>query len=245
MITFSQLGKYGRLGNQLWQIASTIGISHRNHQGHYFPAWDYQEYFINPLPRIDRDTSNFVKILYDMPGYREYDLNQGKDYDLHGYFQSEKYFEHCKESVKHYLTPKPRFTSIPGLYDPEEDVAIHVRRGDHVWNSFDVQLPMEYYQQAMEKFPQGTQFTVFSDDPAWCQRNFQGNRFSIRSMGHPVMDLFSMSRHKGFIIANSSYSWWGAYLHELFFGEIQVIAPKAWYLTLDSSDLIPDRWERI
>jgi len=103
-------------------------------------------------------------------------------------------------------------------------VAIHVRRGDYVDNPFYVDLmKTDYYERAMAEFPDA-KFKVFSDDVEWCamQPIFKDCEFSENI--NELEDLNEIAGAKGIIMANSSFSWWGAYLSNAI-----VISPKLWY----------------
>jgi len=105
---------------------------------------------------------------------------------------------------------------------------------------------MDYYEEALSHFPDWD-VVIFSDDPEWCkkQKLFQGDRFLISESGDNKVDLCLMTLCKAHIIANSSFSWWGAWLAD----SEKVIAPSKWFGPLnehkDTSDLIPERWHRI
>lgn len=135
------------------------------------------------------------------------------------YLQSEKYFEKHKEKIRSV------FGSSIGFIDK---IAVHVRRGDYVNNPFYVDLFLDgYYDRAMNVFPvKNEYFLVFSDDIEWCkeQSTFKGCEFSEGFS--EIDDLNRMASCQAHIIANSSYSWWGAYLSP--YGG-QVMAPEKWY----------------
>jgi len=117
-------------------------------------------------------------------------------------------------------------------------VAIHVRRGDYVDNPFYVDLmKTDYYKNAMTEFANGD-FMVFSDDIEWCKRQdiFQRCRFAH---GTELEDLNFMAGSQGIIMANSSFSWWGAYL-----SDARVIAPKQWFGDGTSIKMLPE-WKLI
>lgn len=146
------------------------------------------------------------------------------------YVQDPEYFEHCKDEVK---------KMFGGGINKVDMVGIHVRRGDYVNNRFYVDL-MEtpYYVDAMAMFP-GADFIVFSDDIEWCKKQsiFKDCEFSN---GNEIEDLNLMASCKGIIIANSSYSWWAAYL-----SEAKVIAPKKWYTDGEERTKCPKEWIKI
>ena len=154
---------------------------------------------------------------------------EGKIPDI--YVQDEKYFKKYKGEIKTW------FGQDIGWVD---QVSIHVRRGDYVNNPFYVDLSKsDYYERAMKFFPDAD-FLVFSDDIEWCKRQdvFEGCEFSE---GLSDLDDFNlMASCNGHIIANSSYSWWAAYL-----GNGKVIAPRAWYTDGVERTVVPSEWKRI
>ena len=115
--------------------------------------------------------------------------------------------------------------------EPLDYISIHVRKGknpsvpnepSYSENPFYVNLTATgYYQDAMEQFP-NDKFLIFSDDMDWCKRNFIGD-FKFHE-GNELEDFSAMSRCKGHIIANSSFSWWAAYL-----GGGKTVAPQKWF----------------
>jgi len=144
------------------------------------------------------------------------------------YVQNPIYFEDYKDDIK------KLFSDGIGHVDK---IAIHIRRGDYVHNSFYVDLcKTDYYQKAMALFP-NEHFIIFSDDIEWCKKQemFKGCSFSE---GHDeVKDLNIMASCKGVIMANSSYSWWGAYL-----SNGKVVAPKQYYTDGVERTKYPSNW---
>ena len=232
MITFSKLGHYGRLGNQLWQIASTIGIAEKSQHDFCFPDWEWQKFFPNKLPTCS-DTFDAAKVVEKTPYFTDYNLNSSYDWDLYGYFQSWKYFANCEDKIRHYF-------HFPKL--PLKGVAVHVRHGDYLYlNHIHPVLPLEYYQEAMKQF-KGEAFTIFSDDIEWCKENFTGKNVDFfEPNGNDFLDFSYMAGFSKFIIANSSYSWWAAWLS----GSSEIIAPKTWVTTEDKDDRVLPAWSRL
>jgi hypothetical protein len=179
---------------------------------------------------------------------------------LHGYWQSYKYFDEVADDLRKELA----FRYVPGsenakLIDEIESsssVCVHVRRGDYVNNpSFSEALGacgIDYYQRALTKISEkiaNPKFFVFSDDPDWAESNLQlpgQTAFMRQNLGRSdVEDLRLMSRCKHFIIANSSFSWWGAWLAHS--PNKIVIAPARWFLQdkTPPADRIPPNWIRV
>lgn len=238
MITFSQLGQWGRLGNQLFEVAATIGLALKNNDSYGFPRWEYSNYCNLKDCYYDKLLFNNI---YQEPFFHHKEISYCSNLDLRGYFQSEKYFKENKYFILDALTP-----NIP--VEPENDLCgIHVRRGDYLslpgcYN----QLDMSYYNKAMEII-KSERYIIFSDDIQWCKRHFIGDKFIFSENMSCYEDLAIMSKKcDNIIIANSSFSWWGAYLNTNF--NKKVIAPKNWFgpkLLHNTIDLLPENWTKI
>jgi hypothetical protein len=106
---------------------------------------------------------------------------------------------------------------------------------------------LEYYQTALQKFDSNLPVIIFSDEPEWCneQELFSDERFMVSESGDQYVDMCLMSLCSHHIIANSSFSWWGAWLSN----SVNVVAPLQWFgesnQGKDTKDLIPERWTRI
>lgn len=240
MITFSNLEKMGRLGNQLFQIAATISYSIENNDKYIFPNWKYSKYFNlnNCWGTINCDTK-YVEPFFH---YKKIECKNYTNLDLFGYFQSLKYFESNEYMIKSLLTPKIGY----GLND---NTSIHVRRGDYVnlTNEY-AQLDLNnYYNKAIESLSDDTEmFVIFSDDINWCKNIFKGSKFIFSESGDEIEDFTKMISCKNNIIANSTFSWWAAYLNQ--HPEKNVVAPSKWFgpkLDHNTKDLIPKEWIRI
>lgn len=151
------------------------------------------------------------------------------------YFQDEKWFKDSKETVIRLFSEGIGYLS---------QTAIHVRRGDYVNHPFYVQLwDTDYYERAIALFPKAN-FLVFSDDPTWCKEKWGSNsRFQIMEGGTELEDLNMMASCENTIIANSSYSWWAAYLNPN--PAKRIIAPKAWFSDRIERVGLPATWEVI
>jgi hypothetical protein len=176
---------------------------------------------------------------------------------LEGFWQSENYFKNCKSILLNEFTPKEPINSINLEWVNKisncESVFLHVRRGDYISNknhNLHNILSMDYYSKALQtiknNYPDIEVF-VFSDDLTWCKENlnFEAKMHFMdaneRTSFH--LDLFVMSFCKHAIIANSSFSWWGAWLNNN--PNKIVVAPKQWFLNSNSKDLIPNQWIKI
>ena len=122
------------------------------------------------------------------------------------YFQDEKWFGKYEKEIQQMFGA--------GIGSRPE-VSIHVRRGDYL--ELEHQYPnltkTDYYTRAIALFPPDTKFLVFSDDISWCKDYFRGPQFTFSVADNPIHDLNNMASCQHNIIANSSFSWWGAYLN--------------------------------
>ena len=171
---------------------------------------------------------------------------------LVGYFQSEKYFKHIEDDIRKLFAPKKEakeaYEEVKELFD--DPVAIHIRRGDFLRNSVHHHnLSMQYYETALCAFGKERQIIIFSDDTDWCKQQplFEGDRFLVCEAGGPYPDLYLMSKCSDFIIANSTFSWWGAWLSHN--EDKLVIYPDRWFgpnnIDKSTADLFPPEWRMI
>lgn len=184
-------------------------------------------------------------------------LNLPDNAILDGYWFSYKYFDHIRDVLRKDFTPRQiderNQALLTQIKNTENPVAVHIRRGDYVSNpnanKFHGVLSLDYYRQAVrlitDKVP-NAQFYVFSDDASWVKEHFTflENPVFVDFNGdaNNHMDIFLMSNCKHNIIANSGFSWWGAYLND--HKNKTVIAPRAWFVSkeLDAKDVKPESW---
>lgn len=216
----------GRAGNNMFQIAAAIGYARKygydwwadESNGHGEPYSAIHNVFPN-LPkqkfgrgiRYHEHPNAFCeqhKQHFNDCHFNHHDIpNMGPDLSLTGFFQSWKYFEHCKDEVKEVF-------KLPHVEGYEDYVSIHVRRGDYVHHAGSFPpITEDYILEAMSRMP-GLNYLVFSDDIQWCKDLMSGwNANIIFSEGRSeAEDLSLMASCGHHIIANSSFSWWGAYL---------------------------------
>ena len=253
MISFNNLGNLGRLANQMFQYASLKGIAANRGFDYILPPkeefgkrdtnvrmdagnsiydvfgfFDRErfrnlKYGITPQNIVPESTHNFNKELFD---------ECPDDVDLFGYYQTPKYFENISDEIKEDFTFSLEFEAIFAEVKEEykltdELISLHIRRGDYVNNPNHPVQPMEYYEKALDMLPKDINVIIFSDDPYWCQEQelFKGDRYMISADNAADFDMFFMTKCKYHIIANSSFSWWGAWLGN----SDKIIAPKDWF----------------
>ena len=257
MIGFNHLGRHGRLGNQMFQYAALRGIAALKGYSFCIPnsdfrnEWEDHQLFLGfELPNLKK-----MKILPN-DYYQEKQFHYDSDYvkncpdniSLYGYFQSEKYFKHIEDSIREDFKFKSNIVdACKEFFNFEEMISIHVRRTDYVSNSANhPPCPLSYYEESLKKFNSEIPVMIFSDDVGWCKRQdlFSSDRFLISENNWNIADLCLMSMCSHHIIANSSFSWWGAWLSK----SKNVIAPSKWFGTNgdtsknDICDLFPEGW---
>jgi hypothetical protein len=180
-----------------------------------------------------------------------------------GYFQSERYFAHISDEIRRHFTPRaPLSPTSAEMADAIRTwawpVSLHIRRGDYVTNTGASQLlgvtPMDYYRAAIAHIRTQRSgmphFLLFSDDPDWVREAFaflDAKTVVIGNADRPWDDMTLMALCHDHITANSSFSWWGAWLNPR--ADKTVIAPKRWFAGGDAAkmsdvDLVPDSWKR-
>jgi len=217
------------------------------------------EHFIPPLVlRILIKLKVLKQYYHSGRKYDEGVFNSGSNIHLVGYWQSEKYFMDIKGILVDEIIDKDVVNSYHQFSKLTEcnTVALHVRRQDYVNNSETANhhgaLDVEYYNNAvdlMNKNVSDPHYIVFTDDVAWAKANIVLNQkttyWENDSEDKSWHDLILMSSCKHFIIANSSYSWWAAWLAEK--EGTMIIAPSRWFNDTpdDARDIVPSRWIRI
>jgi len=186
-------------------------------------------------------------------------LRVGKDAYLDGYWQSEKYFEDVGFVLRKEITvresPDSRNAELAREIGGRDSVSVHIRRGDYVSdltiNSFHGITPVSYYQRAVEVIASrisNPYLYIFTNDPEWVVGNIKFDRpMTILTHNDAVKsyeDLRLMSLCKHNIIANSTFSWWGAWLNQN--PDKIVIAPRIWFKVGDiNKDIVPESWLRL
>lgn len=185
-----------------------------------------------------------------------------EDVYLTGFFQTEKYFKDIRAVLLKDFTHKSKPVGnnaklLKEILANKDSVSLHVRRGDYVTNkdaaAFHGLKDLDYYKAALKiikKKVKSPTLYVISNDPAWCKENlkldapmvFVDNNDDVTG-GAEDMRLMRACRHN--IMANSSFSWWGAWLNEN--PEKIIVAPKQWFQdkSIDTSDLLPDEWIKL
>jgi hypothetical protein len=197
-----------------------------------------------------------VPVLREPGGDLRFDpafLEAPTDCMLFGYFQTPLYFAEIASGLREELNTllaeaiQDAQEVRAMLLDPRS-VAVHVRRGDFLDNPVFQVCDLRYYAKSMEEMRTrvpGARFFIFSDDPGWCRSEFTGSDIHVMGVEtverNPLHDLRLMSTASHHIIANSSYSWWAAWLGDK--PGQEVIMPDRWFTTDINAPVSEKRWK--
>jgi hypothetical protein len=249
----------GGLGNQLFQWAygkslavkygtsllldtsfysNQIGNTPRAYELDKFPNLIYQNPHIEHKETIRVvDNFNYGELLY----------NENYNYHLNGFWQSEKYFLNVSELIREQLQPTTETLEKLKKQINGKSVSLHVRRTDYVTsNGYHPVQTLEYYNKSLKIIGNYDQILVFSDDINWCKENLKYENVLFIENQDNIEDMWLMSLCDHNIIANSSFSWWGAWLNQN--KDKIVIAPNNWFgvqTNLNNLDMIPTNWFKI
>lgn len=195
-------------------------------------------------------------------GFSETILQQGFSGGyFEGYWQSPKYFAGVESHLRGEFTPKARMTNASRemleSIKSTRSICVNVRRGDYVHNprmkAFHGVLSQQYYYDALQEIQMQVDsetIFVFSDEPEWCKANLllSGNvTYVDHSHAGPEFThyLALMAAAHAFVIPNSTFAWWAAWLSGV--SGSRIAAPSAWFAdpTVDTSDLVPVDWQRL
>ena len=214
----------------------------------------FRKYFDKLRPSYQRSVYNEKRFHFD-----ENFFSAGKNIYLKGYRQSEKYFRNIEEKIRDNFQFKKELIEdvieFGQQLSNQNSVSIHIRRGDYknstVLKYHGIITP-SYYQEAIDLIIskiENPAFLIFSDDMDWVQNNLNFPKhatFVSGKISHThYQDFYLMSQCRHNIIANSSFSWWAAWLNDN--PKKIVIAPKKWFGNApnDTKDLIPESWIKI
>jgi hypothetical protein len=248
---------HGGLGNTMFQIAtgystsidenSDFIVDETKHYNGHNPLNTYKNTIFQ---KVKFSNTEVLYEVYNVGSFHYCEIPKfGRNIKLSGFFQSDKYFKKNRDEILSLFEPndeiKNKLQSIYGEILKNKTCSIHVRRGDylHLENYHSV-LSHDYYQKSYEIIGSESVYLIFSDDIEYCKTQFEyiKNKVFITDL-FDYEELYLMSFCDNNIIANSSFSWWGAWLNKK---ENIVISPKKWFgPTLHSyitDDLYSENW---
>ena len=260
-IGMNNLGRNGRLGNQMFQYASLVGIAKQK-------GYDFRIPIDCDLPRgfqmlhcgdryglIDGDEVE----LHDSHEFCEELFNECPNHiTLNGYFQTEKYFKNAEKLIRLYFRFKKEIEEEVDYhyknYLNQNPVSICIR---HYNDTFDYpgcennhkNLPLSYYKKSIELLGKDRIYIICSNEIELYKNHFTGDNFIFNNINtkseKQFFDLCLLSKCNDFIVSNSTFSWWGAWLGN----RGRILCPSTWYgpglSHINTNDLYPDNWEKI
>ncbi len=254
---------YGHQGYELEKIFSIKPFEETFSKLSYYLLYSYNQ-IIRIFP------NNFKPFLFKIIGihtitvpenfiYYPDVFNFNHNHELFkGTWQSELYFEEAKDEVRKNFTFNESLLSINTITEKKQirkqnAISIHIRRDDYLSSKYVSGFmgicTKEYYLKAIEYVEKNIEspvFYIFTDDKKWVNENFKIENavyVNFNSGKDSWQDMYLMSQCKHNIIANSSFSWWGAWLNSN--PEKIVIAPKKWWNNFDIDDVVPKNWIRL
>lgn len=226
---------HGRLGNNLFQIATLISLSKKLNVDFILPEFTHAGH----RGDISVDLSMFkysfnrgeftAEFEYNEKSFEYCDIEPKDNLKISGFFQSWEYFEDVKELLlTEYFTPSDDVIQSLFKYNiSKNSLGISVRRGDYLMLQHNhCVLDIPYYQEVLNTHFQNNidQVFIFSDDLEWCKSVFGPEVNYVQdSIG---TQLFLMSKMKHLILSNSTFAWWGAYLNQ---NNGIIVTPNPWF----------------
>jgi hypothetical protein len=272
VVTFTKIGHFGRLGNQLFQIASTIGLAEQHGYEWRFPP-HISDCSAGKLFGLKGhlDAEKEMLVPYEELSQSFYDVQFpptafDQVLDLFGYFQSYLYFNNSLKSLRKYLQFPKSVAGIvlkkyPKVRSPFS-VTLHVRRGDYLkFNSIYNLMEYEYYIEGLKYLGAVEAVLIVSDDIQWC-KDILGPRLPYAvvysDLDDELQEFVLLMLSQKLIVANSTFSWWAAYIKWIFFANekhntqmAHTVAPRNWFngtgplSHLNGPHLCPPGWHCI
>jgi hypothetical protein len=262
----------GGLCNMLFQIATATSIAISKNTTASFPNLDDQLKMLNEdikhNPNLKhsfeyKNLNIFKNLITEKPKesckridfpfhYSKINLDDS-DYIIDGFFQSENYFKENEDYIRNMFSATNEINELINTKYGEiikyRTTSVHFRRGDYLLNpSIHPTQTMEYYNESIRITKDITEkYLIFSDDISWCKENFKSDDFIFIENEKDYIELYLMSKCDNNIIANSSFSWWGAWLNNN--PNKVVIGPTKWFgpsfSFFNTNDVLPKNWIKI
>lgn len=266
-ISCSSLGQWGQFGNQLFQIAAVLGYASKNNAKVLLPKWycklsdqDHGSRFKGIEAYYGEQVQ--TEIYYE-PSFAFNEIPYREHMDIHGSFQSEKYFEHVASDIRALFSEPPEIKSYLDKFCAEYGCdnfdAIHVRNylnpvTDIGFGDME-RLPEAYFLAALRRIDGGIPLFVATDKRDYVDSLFhaigQKRRIVTMDVADPLLDFFMLSRARKMVMSNSSFSWWAAYLGR---EKESIIAPHRYFWFsrsgrrnphYDTRDLYPSNYQEL
>jgi hypothetical protein len=254
----------GRLGNNLFQIATAVTLAQKNNVGYRIftgdyltpngeTLYDYLQQFKNKILRkvdINPGFPNSYSNIHEEKNFEFTPITYTSEILLKGFYQSYKYFDTQLVQNLYNIDPET-YSYIVGKYGHilnEKVTSINVRRGDYLTTPENHSVcSIDYFKKAIEEIGINEKYLVISEDIEWCKMNFVGNNFYFAENETINTDIYLQTLCENNIISNSTFGWWGAYLNKN--SQKKIIIPKTWFGVAkqyqNTKDLCPKEWHTI
>jgi len=253
----------GGMGNQMFQVSAAYNLAKINNDTPIFnfnscvtllQGNDSSKYLNNIFSEFLNSENIPVSKIYNEPNFSFKKIDYVKDIKLVGYFQSEKYFIENEGDIKNIFLKglkkeKEKYEKVNFFISKIKNglplVSLHIRRGDYLnYPTIHTPCSLQYYNMCVSFLKETIgDFLpiIISDDKEWCKENFKD--YIISPFENEIEDFILMTICDHNIIANSTFSWWGAYLNQN--KEKIIIGPKKWFGPgghQDQQDIMPNKW---
>lgn len=247
ILTSKEIGVLGRLGNQLFQISSLVGLS-RTYRVSWDLPIDIRKTSVGRLCTLQGKLSNQelqnaealpeaeMRDVGRTSPFGTRNVRENKIFALSGYFQNRTYFDSWRDEIREMCRiPGDLVLAIknrhPAITDPMS-VGMHVRRGDYLNlpDMFQV-LNVSYFTSALEVLKPFSRVFVASDDIEWCKQNLVWLQYEVifLDFSDELHDFVALSIVPKMVMSNSTFSWWAAYFRRIILGHKETVAPFPWY----------------
>lgn len=272
MLCFPRLGDYGYLGNAMFQYAALLGVSNKTG---FKPFYDFNKtgtmcspHKVFSFKKVEsmshhEQVHNIRKVMKEPHfNFAESMFSIEDNAGLNGYFQSEKYFKHIEDDIRSEFkfSKSVRDSCTQQIEETKKEtnseclIGVHVRLGDYqkLEHIYVPLMKTDYYTKAISFLDANIEgnktYIICSDNIEMCQQIFKGPNFVFATGGSPEQDMCLLSLCDHVVMANSSFSWWGAWLNDN--KDKKVIAPLNWFVpnekdVKDTKDLYCEDWLKI
>ena len=257
MISFSKLGNYGRLGNQLFQYAFLRVTANRLKTKFYCPPWDGEKIFSLQDGDVRTERTSDISKHFDagaVSGFSENFHSIGDDTEIEGFFQSERFYPDHSEIRKWYnFLPLivEQVNQKVDLSKANESVSFSLRIDSDYGETREYWplYPLSYYQRAIDTLKHAGPILVFSDNPTLAKKFFApmaSRKLTFVEGLNGPQQLYLMTQCAGNVITNSTFAWWGAWLNQR--PRRVVVAPAHWCrpgVPNPPADILAGGWQRV
>jgi len=241
-----------QLGNNMFQVAAASALAWDNGAIGIFPDfWNYPKIF----SRCNRKALPCEpSVHWYEPSFAYHPIPYSPNMQIHGYFQSEKYFAHHRKKILKLFRPVDSDSSYikkkyGRLLKSDKTVGIQLRwYFEDTWGNFHIQYGKDYLDRTTSLFPADSVFIVSTNNLEFARQQMPQNLNKVvyieKEPNH--IDLFILSKCKDIIITNSTFGWWAAWLNTN--PDKKIIAPKDWFHPnsgMPTQDLLPESWIKI